>query len=343
MSEKELIYLKDLVAFRDDLIKIRVAFGNRVGARKGKNDWVFLRRYSVCENKHAVLLKEDEKRDKCPLCGESVTVVEETPSGELVQRYTELLKQQETAEGLIADAVTKFPEFTNFLVFIKGIGPANAARLIVYAYPPRFQYNINKFRKYAGLAVMFQCPQCNYYYYAAESSNGKPAVPSKDGWLCPNDGTKLVGTSARNVKYNRTVKTFLLGILANNLILAGGVYAKIIKSFKEEIASKHLDWPKLRVQRTAIRKAISLLLSQYFAVSMHYREGVPLTEAYKVVLGKEYEVIRKHEDFIVSPITDYYVDIKSSKYKVIFKKTIEELGINREEVVEWLKNKKVIE
>ena len=97
------------------------------------------------------------------------------------------------------------------------------------------------------------------------------------------------------------------------------------------------------MQRTAIRKAISLLLSQYFAVSMHYREGVPLTEAYKVVLGKEYEAIRKHEDFIVSPITDYYVDIKSSKYKVIFKKTIEELGINREEVVEWLKNKKVIE
>ena len=343
MSEKELMYLKDLVAFRDDLIKIRVAFGNRVGARKDKSDWVFLRRYTVCENRHAVLLKEDEKRDKCPLCGESVTVVEETPSGELVQRYTELLKQQETAEGLIADAVTKFPEFTNFLAFIKGIGPANAARLIVYAYPPQFQYNINKFRKYAGLAVMFQCPQCNYYYYAAESSNGKPAVPSKDGWLCPNDGTKLVGASARNVKYNRTVKTFLLGILANNLILAGGVYAKIIKSFKEEIASKHLDWPKLRVQRTAIRKAISLLLSQYFAVSMHYREGVPLTEAYKVVLGKEYEVIRKHEDFIVSPITDYYVDIKSSKYKIIFEKTIEELGINRNEVVEWLKNKKVIE
>jgi len=343
MSERELIYLKDLVAFRDDLIKIRVAFGNRVGARKDKSDWVFLRRYTVCENRHAVLLKEDEKRDKCPLCGESVTVVEETPSGELIQRYTELLKQQETAEGLIADAVTKFPEFTNFLAFIKGIGPANAARLIVYAYPPQFQYNINKFRKYAGLAVMFQCPQCNYYYYAAESSNGKPAVPSKDGWLCPNDGTKLVGASARNVKYNRTVKTFLLGILANNLILAGGVYAKIIKSFKEEIASKHLDWPKLRVQRTAIRKAISLLLSQYFAVSMHYREGVPLTEAYKVVLGKEYEVIRKHEDFIVSPITDYYVDIKSSKYKVMFEKTIEELGINRDEVVEWLKNKKVIE
>jgi hypothetical protein len=197
MSEKELMYLKDLVAFRDDLIKIRVAFGNRVGARKDKSDWVFLRRYTVCENRHAVLLKEDEKRDKCPLCGESVTVVEETPSGELIQRYTELLKQQETAEGLIADAVTKFPEFTNFLAFIKGIGPANAARLIVYAYPPQFQYNINKFRKYAGLAVMFQCPQCNYYYYASESSNGKPAVPSKDGWLCPNDGTKLVGASAK--------------------------------------------------------------------------------------------------------------------------------------------------
>jgi hypothetical protein len=102
-----------------------------------------------------VLLKEDEKRDKCPICNEPVKIVEETPSDELVQRYMELLKQQEIVEGLIADAVTKFPEFTNFLAFIRGIGPANAARLLAYAYPPRYQYRVNAFRKYAGLAVMF--------------------------------------------------------------------------------------------------------------------------------------------------------------------------------------------
>ena len=152
-----------------------------------------------------------------------------------------------------------------------------------------------------------------------------------------------MGTAARNVKYNRTVKTFLLGILASNLMMAGGVYSRIIKSFKEEVASKHPDWPKLRVQRTAVRKAISLLLSQYFAISLHYRERVPLVEAYKVVLGKEYETLRKHEDFVISPITDYYVDIKTTKYKAKFEKVIEELGINRNEVVEWLKKKKVIE
>jgi len=255
----------------------------------------------------------------------------------------ELLKQQEIVEGLIADAVTKFPEFANFLAFVRGIGPANAARLIVYAYPPRFEYNINKFRKYAGLAVMFQCPKCGYYYYAGESSNGKPAVPSKDGWLCPNDGTKLVGTAARNVKYNRTVKTFLLGILTNNLILARGVYAKIIKSFKDEIASKHPDWTKLKVQRTSIRKALSLLLSQYFSISLHYREGVPLTEAYKVVLGKEYNSISKHADFIIGPVTDYYTDIKTTKYKAKFEKIIEELEVDKDEVITWLKKKKIVE
>jgi len=54
MSEKELIYSKDLTAFRDDLIKVRVSFGNRIGAKKDKNNgWVFLRRYTVCKNKHA--------------------------------------------------------------------------------------------------------------------------------------------------------------------------------------------------------------------------------------------------------------------------------------------------
>jgi len=343
VNEKDLMYLKDLIAYRDDLIELRKAFGNRIGAEKENNGWVFLRRYTICSNKHAVLLKKDEKRDKCPICGGPVNIVEETPSDDLIQRFYDLLKQQEIVEGLIADVVTRFPEFTNFLTYIKGIGPANAARLLVYAFPPQFGYNVNKFRKYAGLAVMFQCPKCGYYYYAGESSNGKPAVPSKEGWLCPNDGTKLSGTSARNVKYNRTVKSFLLGILADNLIKAGGIYSKIINSFKYEVATKHPDWPKLRVHRTAIRKAISLLLSQYFAMSLHYREKVPLHEAYKVVLGKEYEVLKKHEDFIEAPLTDYYVDTKTTKYKAKFEKVIEELGINRDEVVVWLKRKKIIE
>jgi len=343
MSEKELMYLKDLVRFRDDQIKLRVALGNRIGAKKDKSGWVFLRRYTVCKNKHAILLKEDEKRDKCPICGEPVQIVEEIPSEDLIQRFYDLLRQQEIVEGLLANEVTKFPEFTHFLVFIKGVGVANSARLIAYAFPPQFRYNVNAFRKYAGLAVMFTCPKCGYYYYAGESSNGKPAVPSKQGWLCPIDGTKLVGTAARNVKYNREVKTFLLGILANNLIMAGGVYSKIIKSFKEDVATKHPDWPKLKVQRTAVRKVISLLVSQLYAMSLHYREGVPLSKAYEVVLGKEYKVLKEHEDFIEAPITDYYVDVKSDKYKAKFEKIIEELGIDRNEVITWLKKKKIIQ
>ncbi|MFP3203232.1 MAG: hypothetical protein RXR43_13750 [Sulfolobus sp.] len=342
MSEKDLIVLKDLVRYRDDIIKLRVSLGNRIGAKKNGSGWVFLRKYSVCRNKHAVLLKDDEKRERCPICNEPVQIIEETPSEELIQRYYDLLKQQEIVESLIANEVTKFPEFTNFLTFIRGIGPANAGRLLALVYPPQFGYNINRLRSYAGLAVMFVCPKCGYWYYAGKSSNGKPAISSEEGWKCPVDGTKLVGTAARNVPYNRTVKTFLLGILANNLILAGGIYSKIIKSFKEEIAAKHPDWPKLKVQRTAVRKAISLLLSQYFAVSLHYREGVPLNEAYKTVLGKEYEILKTHEDFITAPLTDYYVDIKSSSYKAKFEKVAEELGINQNEVVEWLKKKKVI-
>jgi hypothetical protein len=343
MSEKNLVYLKDLVRFRDDIVKLRVSLGNRIGAKKNGSGWVFLKRYTICKNKHAVLLKEDEKRDKCPICGEPVTVVEETPSNELIQRFYDLLKQQEIVEGLLAGTIIQFPEFTKFLAFIRGIGPANAARLIVYAFPPQFGYSLNRFRSYAGLAVMFQCPKCGYWYYAGKSSNGKPATPSKEGWLCPVDGTKLIGTAAKNVPYNREVKTFLLGILANNLIMAGGVYSKIIKSFKEDVAVKHPDWPKRRVQLTAARKAISLLISQLFAISLYYREGVPLNKAYEVVLGKEYKILKEHEDFIEAPITDYYVDIKSDKYKAKFEKVVEELGIDKNEVITWLKKKKVIQ
>jgi hypothetical protein len=343
MSERELMLLKDLVRYRDDIIKLRVSLGNRIGAKKSGNGWTFKKRYSICKNKHAVLLKEDEKREKCPICNSPVEIVEEEPSPELIQRFYDLLKQQELVEGLIANEVTKFPEFENHLTFIKGIGPANAARLIALAFPPQFGYDLNRFRSYAGLAVMFQCPKCGYWQYARKSSNGKPAIPSDQGWLCPNDNTKLVGTAARNVPFNREVKTFLLGVLANSLILANGVYAKVMKSFKEEVEEKHPDWPKRRVWLTSERKTISLLVSHHFAISLHYREGVPLSEAYKKVLGKEYEILRKHEDFIEAPLTDYYVDVKSTSYKAKFEKVIEELGINKDEVITWLKKKKVIQ
>jgi len=341
--EKELMHLKELIAFREGVMKSRVKYGNMISAHKEGGKWVFLRRYSICKNRHMILLKKDQKRDKCPLCGEPVRIVEETPSDDVKELFFKLLDVQETAENLIAGSVVKFVEFQKFLVFIKGFGVVNSAKLIALLFPKRFEYNVNKARKYAGLAVMFVCPKCGYYYYGGESSNGKPAIPSKEGWRCPNDGTKLVGTAAKGVKYNREVKTFLLGVLAPSLKMAGGVYAGIIKNFKEEIQAKHPDWAKLKVEMTARRKAISILLAQLFAISLHYREGVPLSEAYKIVLGKQYDELKSHEDFIEAPITDYYVDTKSDKYKLMFEKTIEELGIDKNEVIGWLKRKKIIQ
>jgi len=341
--EKELSHLKELLVYRDGNVKLRVMLGNMIGARKEGGKWVFLKRYSICKNRHMILLKKDQKRDKCPLCGGPVQIIEETPSEDVKQQFFKLLDEQEIIEKLLAGSVTNFVEFQKFLVFVKGVGVVNSAKLLAYLFPPKFGYSVNKARKYSGLAVMFVCPKCGYYYYGGESSDGKPAVPSEEGWKCPNDGTKLVGKAARGVRYNREVKAFLLGVLAKNLKMAGGVYSGIIKSFREEVGAKHPDWPKRKAEMTAERKAVSLFLSQYFAVSLHYREGVPLSEAYKVVLGKQYDVLKNHEDFIEAPITDYYTDVKSDKYKAVFEKTIEELGINREEVITWLKRKKIIQ
>jgi len=335
--------LKELIEIRDDVLKLMIQIGNRIGAKKKGSKWEFMRRYSVCENHHEILLKEDETRDKCPICGLPVKIIEEEPSPELIKMFLQSDQMKKEIEVIIGKEVLKFPEFKKFLIFIKGIGPLNGARLIGFLFPEEFEFNVNKARKYAGLAVMFKCPKCGYYYYSGESSNGKPAVPSKEGWLCPVDGSKLVGTSAKGVKYNRKAKTFLLGILAGNLMKAKGVYAKIIKNFAEEVANKHPDWSKVKVMRTAIRKAISLLLSQYFAMSLHLRKGVPLKEAYKTVLGKVYDELSGHEDFIEAPITDYYVDVKSDKILAEFKKVIQEMGIDENEAVVWLKKKKIIQ
>ncbi len=59
-------------------------------------------------------------------------------------------------------------------------------------------------------------------------------------------------------------------------------------------------------------------------------------------MEREYEVIRKHEDFVVSPITDYYVDTKTTRYKAMYEKVLNELGVNKDEVITWLKKKKII-
>jgi hypothetical protein len=342
-SEPSIRRLKELIEIRDDIVKLMIQIGNRIGAKKKGSKWVFGRKYSVCENHHEVLLKEDEKRDKCPICGLPVKIVEEEPPAELIKVFFQLAEMRKEIEAIIGKEVLKYPEFTKFLIFIKGIGPLNGARLLAFLFPEKFNFIVHKARKHAGLAVMFECPKCGYRYYAGESSNGKPAVPSKEGWLCPVDGTKLIGTSAKGVKYNRKVKTFLLGILGTSLLRGRGVYAKIIKDFAEEVSKKHPDWPKARVVRTAIRKAVSLLLSQYFAMSLHIRKGVPLKEAYKTVLGKMYDELSKHEDFVTAPITDYYTDVKSDKILAEFRKVIQESGIDENEAISWLKKKKIIE
>jgi len=342
-GEPNIRWLKELVEIRDDIVKLMIQIGNRIGAKKVGSKWAFTRRYSVCENHHEILLKEEENRDKCPVCGLPVKIVEEEPPPELVKMFYQLAQMRKEVEAVIGKEVLKYPEFKKFLVFVKGIGPLNGARLLAYLFPEKFSFRVDGARKYSGLAVMFTCPKCGYWYYGGDSSNGKPAVPSKEGWLCPEDGTKLVGTSAKGVKYNRKVKTFLLGILGTNLVRGRGVYAKIIKEFAEEVAKKHPDWPKIRVMRTAIRKAVSLLLSQYFAVSLHIRKGVPLKEAYKTVLGKMYDELVKHEDFIEAPITDYYTDVKSDKILAEFKKVIQEMGIDENEAIGWLKKKKIIQ
>jgi hypothetical protein len=78
-------------------------------------------------------------------------------------------------------------------------------------------------------------------------------------------------------------------------------------------------------------------------MSLHIRKGVPLKEAYKTVLGKMYDELSKHEDFIEAPITDYYVDVKSDKILAEFKKVIQEIGIDENEAIGWLKKKKIIQ
>ena len=342
-TEPNIRWLKELVEIRDDIVKLMIQIGNRIGAKKKGSKWVFVRRYSVCPNHHEILIKEDEKRDKCPICGLPVKIVEEEPPPELVKMFLQLAQMRKEIEAVIGKEVLKYPEFTKFLVYIKGVGPLNGARLLAYLFPEKYEFIVSKARKDAGLAVMFTCPKCGYWYYGGDSSNGQPAVPSKEGWLCPVDGTKLVGTSAKGVKYNRKIKTFLLGVLGTSLIRARGVYTKIIKNFAEEVAKKHPDWPKVRVMRTAIRKAVSLLLSQYFAVSLHIRKGVPLKEAYKTVLGKVYDELSKHEDFVEALITDYYSDVKSDKILAEFKKVIREMGIDENEAIGWLKKKKIIQ
>jgi uncharacterized OB-fold protein len=170
----------DVISARDDIQKLRIAIGNRFARRV----------YAKCPNGHVTLLYvegrgsvrlrkverkyEDIARQAlegkrvymaCPHCGAEAAVAVETPSRLMSEGIFSLLT---TTEDIIDAALMSYVKehiiYTAWGRHVKGLGPANMARLVALYEKAEDKRHVAKAWFYAGLAPVWVCSnKCGWW------------------------------------------------------------------------------------------------------------------------------------------------------------------------------------
>jgi Transposase IS116/IS110/IS902 family. len=182
-----------------DIQKLRVSVNNRVAVSK----------YTVCPERHMIPLREGS-RDKCPLCGGEVSVVEVRPPSILVDVLGVLEEAERRLYRETLSLVRNHPLWSEYLGRIRGVGAVTAAYLVTVLNPARFE-TPSKMWKYCGLHVV--------------------------------DGKAPRRVAGRRVDWNPEART-VMWKLGESFRMAGGFYKYMYRVFYEESTRKHPDWTK---------------------------------------------------------------------------------------------------
>lgn len=142
----------------------------------------------------------------------------------------------------------KLPIWTEWLQYVKGVGPTLAAKILgMIGHISRFD-TISKLWRYAGYAVI--------------------------------DGKAERGLGPDNkFHYNRRLKTALY-LLGESFIKQRSKYREVYDHYKKLYAEvKHPEWPAWRIHRTAMRKMIKRFLAHLWLVWREL-EGLPTRPPY---------------------------------------------------------------
>jgi len=152
----------------------------------------------------------------------------------------------------IAERVKHHHLWSLFLKHVKGIGPIMAAGLLSF-FDIRKADHVSSFWRYAGLAP-----------HQTRRSRGQ------------------------KTDYNPKVKSFMLGRVGRQLMMARGEYHKLYDQFRAREESKHPKLSALQHHRRALRKMVKIFLEQLW-VKWRQLEGLPVSQPYSVAkLGHDY-------------------------------------------------------
>lgn len=202
----------------------------------------------------------------------------------IVKGYMDMLESEENNFGNLVHELKKYPIYTEFLLKVKGCGPAMSA-VIISEMDPRAAKYPSSFCKYAGLDVVTM----------VENENGE-MQPLAEGEARSCRKAHLITVpyidSSGNVQEKKSVtfKPFLraklLGVLGPSFIKAGikkgdNKYGKMYYDYKLRLQNmpKHSTKSKMHLHRMAIRYAV-----KQFLIDLHIKwrelEGLPVSTPY---------------------------------------------------------------
>ena len=184
----------------------------------------------------------------------------------LVSQYVELLSSEELQFRRLTSVLRDFDIWTQFLVDVKGVGPAMAGVLISEIDISKAKYP-SSIHKYAGLDVADDG--------AGRSRRKEHLVDveyvNKEGEIATKKG----------ITFNPFLKTKLVGVLATSFLRQQGDYAEIYNGYKHRLACspKHQDKSKGHRHHMAVRYMIKMFLIDLHSIWRSI-EGYPATAPY---------------------------------------------------------------
>ena len=200
-------------------------------------------RFSLCPNRH--LIPMTSPRDKCPICGAPVQIVEIKPPNVLVDVLAKLSTVEKELRRELERAVEGHPLYTQYLQYVRGVGATMAAYLITVLNPARFE-TVSKMWKYCGLHVV----------------NGK--APRR--------------TPGQPTGWNPVART-MMWRLGESFRMKGGFYKMLYHKLLEESLEKRPNWTKGHHVAHARRVTVKIFLAHWYIVG-RVLQGLPVRKPY---------------------------------------------------------------
>lgn len=192
----------------------------------------------------------------------------------LIGQYEKLVRAEEENMKELTAILKSVPIYTEFLLHVKGCGPAMSGVIISEIDIHKAKYP-SSLQMYAGLDVVVD-----------DEGNGR-GRSKRSEHLIDKEYTAKDGTvkTKKSITYNPFLKTKLCGVLAPSFIKAGkdNPYSKIYYDYKNRLENHpaHKDKTKLHRNNMALRYAV-----KRFLVDLHIAwrtlEGLSVSEEYAV-------------------------------------------------------------